>query len=85
MEDEKAYHIFLLLHVPLYVILLWLLFSPASQVAYYVVDIFLLAHMLVHLGFRKHPANRLDGTLSKVIINLAGLFAAIHITAISIR
>ena len=84
MEDEKAYYAFLLLHIPLYAAVLFLLLSPFSHIAYYVVDIFLLAHMLIHLEFRKHPANKLDGTISKMIIDLAGLLAMIHLIVISI-
>ena len=34
MEDEKACHIFLLLHIPLYLMILLLLISPFSQIAY---------------------------------------------------
>ena len=78
MEDDKAYHIFLLLHIPLYIVILLLVFFSFSQIAYYVVDAFVIAHMLIHLGFRKHPANKFDNTVSKTIINLAGILAVIH-------
>jgi len=83
MDDEKAYSIFTLLHIPLYMAVLLLLFSSYSNIGYYVVDIFLLAHMFVHFGFRKHPANNLRGTISKLIINCAGLLALIHLIIIS--
>ena len=83
MADEKAYHIFMLLHVPLYMALLLLLFSPFFAMGYYVVDVFLAAHMLVHLGFSKHHANKLNSTISKAIINLSGLLALIHLFIIS--
>ena len=83
MADETAYRIFLLLHIPLYALALLLLFSPFSLVGYYVVDIFLLAHMLIHLAFKNHPANQLDGIISKTIINAAGLLAVVHLIAIS--
>ena len=84
MEDEKAYPVFLLLHIPLYMVMLLLLFSPFSKIAYYIVDVFLLAHMLIHLGFRRHHANKFNGAMSKAVINLAGLLAIIHSIAISI-
>ena len=83
MDDEKACRIFLLLHIPLYMAVLLLLFSPCSHIGYYVVDIFLLAHMLIHLGFRKHPDNKFGSTISKVIINSAGLLAIVHLIIIS--
>ena len=84
MEDEKAYHIFLLLHIPLYLTILLLLLSPFSQIAYYIVDVFLIAHMLIHLAFRNHQANKFDNTVSKMIINLAGILAVIHLVLLSI-
>ena len=83
MDDEKAYSIFTLLHVPLYAAVLLLLFSPFSHLGYYVVDVFLLAHMFIHLGFQRHPANKMGGTISKAIIYCAGLLAIVHLIAIS--
>ena len=83
MDDEKACRIFMLLHVPLYMAILLLLFSSFSHVGYYVVDIFLLIHMVIHLGFRKHLDNKFGSTISKVIINSAGLLAIVHLIVIS--
>ena len=83
MDDEKAYQVFLLLHIPLYAALLLLLFSAFSQIGYYIVDIFLIGHMFLHWAFEKHPANRLNGTASKLLINMAGLLALVHIVAIA--
>lgn len=84
MTDEKAYRVFLLLHIPLYAIILALLFSGAARVGFYVTDIFLIAHMLVHWGFRRHRANNLNGALSKVILYGAGLLAVFHLIMISV-
>ena len=84
MADEKAYQIFLLLHIPLYLVLLLFLSSPFLYMGYYMIDIFLMAHMLVHFKFRKHPANKLNRAISKGIINSAGLLAAVHFIAISL-
>ena len=85
MEEEKAHHTFLLLHIPLYTAVLYLLFSSFLYIAYYVVDLFLFVHMLVHLRFSNHPANKFNGNISKLIINSAGVLAVIHLIAISIR
>ena len=79
MTDEKAYNIFLLIHIPLYTTILLLLFSPFSYIGYYIVDGFLLIHSLVHFVFRKHPSNKLNNTLSKMIICSSGLLAFIHL------
>ena len=78
MEGKKAYHIFLLLHLPLYTAILLLLFSPSSHSGRYIVDGFLALHMLIHWGFRKHPGNQLNQGMSLVIINCAGLLAILH-------
>ena len=84
MIDEKAYNMFLLAHIPLYCVILILLFSSYIKIGYYIVDIFLLGHMILHFGFRKHPENKLNGLISKYIINLAGFLAIIHLVVISI-
>lgn len=79
MPDEYAYHIFTLLHIPLYAAIVLLLLSPFSYIAYYFTDIFLIAHMLLHLGFRKYPANKFNNNISKIIIFSAGVLAIFHL------
>lgn len=83
MEEERAYRIFMLLHIPLYTVLLMLLFSTKFRTGVYLTDTFLIAHMLIHLGFRNHPANRFNNGISKGIIFLAGVLAIVHILIIS--
>ena len=82
MEDENAYHVFMLLHIPLYTVILALLLSGHFRMGFYIIDIFLIAHALVHMGFRKHPANGLTGRISECIILLAGILAAAHLLMI---
>ena len=84
MTDEKACNIFMLLHIPLYVVILSLLFSSYLNIGYYIIDMFLFGHMLIHFGFRKHVNNKLNGIISKWIINLAGVLAIIHFVIILI-
>ena len=84
MGDEKAYQIFMLLHIPLYLIILLLFTFPSLYIGYFVIDIFLMAHMFIHFGFKQHPANKLNGAISRGIINSAGLLAIIHLIAISL-
>lgn len=84
MPEEKAYRTFLLLHIPLYAVVLVLLFSSWARIGFYVVDIFLAAHLLLHLGFRRHPANQLTGGLSQAFIYAAGALASLHLVAISV-
>ena len=82
MDDERAYSIFMLMHIPLYTIILALLFSNHIRIGLYIVDVFLIAHTLVHIGFRKHPANKLNNTISKYIIQIAGVLSIIHLLLI---
>lgn len=84
VQEAKAYRVFLLLHIPLYAAVLFLLLSPHARTGFYIVDTFLIAHMFVHLIFRKHPANGLNSAVSKGIINLSGVLALIHLICISI-
>lgn len=81
MEDEKAYRVFMLLHIPLYAVILFLLLSDAARIGYYVTDVFLIVHLFIHWGFRNHHANRLNSGLSKCIILSAGILAFIHFIA----
>ncbi|MGL6200434.1 MAG: DUF6713 family protein [Lachnospiraceae bacterium] len=84
MEDEKAYRTFMLLHIPLYMAILFLLLSDYMRIGLYITDIFLVLHMFVHLGFRNHKANDLNGRVSKTIIYSSGLLAVLHLIAITI-
>ncbi len=82
MEDKKAYTTFLLLHIPLYALALWLLLSPFFIIGFYIVDGFLIAHFIIHLCFIKHKNNQLNNKLSMTIIALMGLISAIHLIGI---
>ena len=84
MNDEKACRIFMLAHIPLYALLILLLLSSFSKIGFYIADIFLIAHLFLHLGFRKNPANKMNNTLSKCIIISAGLLAFIHLILFTI-
>ena len=82
MADEKAYKVFTLLHIPIYAAILILLFSHFKYVGFYIIDIFLICHSLVHVGFRRHPANGFNSWVSKTIIHLAGILALVHLIII---
>ena len=79
LADEKAYRIFTLLHIPLYALIFLLWIFDYMLVLYYVMDVFLILHWLLHLGFRKHPENNLNNGISKSILFLLGLLALIHL------
>ena len=79
MADEKAYWLFTLLHIPLFIILLFLLSSHFRLIGFYITDIFLIGHSLVHIGFRRHPANGFNNWVSALIIHMAGVLAILHL------
>ncbi len=84
MEDKKAYMMFLLLHIPLYTILILLLYSTYYMLAVYIVDVFLIAHLILHLCFTKHVNNKLSNKLSMSIIAVMGILSVIHLIGILI-
>ncbi|MGX9757296.1 DUF6713 family protein [Clostridioides difficile] len=78
MEDKRAYLIFLLLHIPLYTLIIWLLLSPFFKLGFYITDIFLMAHLILHLCFLQHKSNKLNNALSMSIIVLMGTLSTLH-------
>lgn len=84
MDDEKAYRVFSLLHLPLYAVLLLILISVSQQTAFYIVDIFLIAHTILHLLFERHPQNGLKTAFSRCIIYTMGALAAVHLICLPV-
>ena len=80
LDDERAYQIFTLLHIPLFVLIFWGLFAGIELIRYYFVlglDLFFIVHFFLHLLFLKHKNNEYKSIFSwSVIIGLflIGLF-----------
>ncbi|MGG1638707.1 DUF6713 family protein [Paenibacillus sp. NRS-1760] len=83
MDDAKAYKVFTLIHLPLYTIILALLFSQYQTNTFWVIDIFLMIHAILHLFFEKHSRNEFKNTFSRLIIYSMGILAAIHLLLIA--
>lgn len=79
MEDAKAYRVFTFIHLPMYTIILALLFSDYQTVTFWVLDLFFIIHAILHLFFEKHPRNGFKNTFSRAFIYPMGLIAAIHL------
>ena len=79
LEDSKAYQIFTIIHLFLYVIILSLLFSQYQTITFWVLDIFFIIHAILHLLFERHPRNEFKNTFSRAIIYSMGMLAAIHL------
>ncbi len=84
MADEKACRLFILLHIPLYVAILLILMSPVQQILFYIIDIFLIFHAIIHLGFRNHKNNAFTSMLSQGLIYSMGAISAVHLAGISL-
>ncbi|OAB33167.1 hypothetical protein PMSD_15765 [Paenibacillus macquariensis subsp. defensor] len=83
MDDAKAYKVFTFIHLPLYTIILALLFSQYQTITFWVLDFFLMIHAILHLFFEKHSRNEFKNTFSRFIIYPMGILAAIHLLLIA--
>ena len=82
MADELACKVFMLAHLPLYFAARFLLVQggiTTSAILYYVLDIFLIGHALIHFGFRKHKNNGFTSALSKTFIYTPTALGVIHL------
>jgi hypothetical protein len=55
MDDEKAYTVFVLFHLPLYFLVFYIITQfgmNANLILYFITDIFLIIHALIHFLFR---------------------------------
>ncbi|MCG7384248.1 DUF6713 family protein [Paenibacillus sp. ACRRY] len=79
MEDEKAYTYFTWVHLPIYTVILSLLFSSYQTITFWVLDIFFIIHTILHFLFEKHPRNQFKNSFSRSFIYPMGIFALIHL------
>jgi hypothetical protein len=82
MSEEAAYRLFTLIHIPLYVAVIFMLFHGGAVASYLlkiVIDVFLLGHAIIHFGFRKHSDNGFKTWFSKSIIYSMSALALFHL------
>jgi hypothetical protein len=79
MPDDQAHKVFTALHIPLYAAMLFLLLAGWSRACFLIVDIFLIAHALLHLLFEQHKKNGLKSPFSRTILYCAGAAAVAHL------
>ena len=73
---------FVVLHVPIYTIILWLLASTSSIIRWRAqagTDLFLLLHAGLHTLFSSHSEYTFEGLMSYSLIYGAGLFGLLHL------
>ncbi len=81
MNDETAYKVFTIIHLPLYFAAVYTLVigGTAAFTLKVIVDIFLLGHTILHFGFRNHRGNGFTTVFSKVIIFAMPILACGHL------
>ena len=81
LDDDIAYHIFIIFHIPLYMLLFWLLYYPSETLHYWFqicFDIFMIIHLGLHHLFKSHRKYEFTNLSSKVIINLMAFTGLVH-------
>ncbi len=83
LKEKTSFLIFMGLHVPLYVLLLWNLYTPngLNKGLIQGLDIFFIIHVVLHLLFLKHPKNEFNSIFSWIIILGAGVAGFIDLFA----
>lgn len=82
LEEDFAYRVFVILHVPIFVLLLWIMSHPSENVRYWFqigFDIFLIIHLGLHCLFKSHNQYEFTSSFSKAIITMAALSGLFHI------
>jgi hypothetical protein len=75
LDDDRGYLVFTAVHVPLYLLLFWALFTPAGLNHPFMrgLDFFFVVHLGLHLLFLRHPKNEFKSALSWILIAGAAL------------
>ena len=76
MTEEWGYRVFVLAHIPLFVLLIGGMSSREFQLGF---DIFLIVHAGLHILFRNHPDYTFDNTLSRLLIYGVVPLAVLHL------
>ena len=82
MDDERAFQIFSTLHIPLLMVIFWLITNPSVIVVFWfevVLDVFLIIHKFLHYSFQKHPQNEFTTSFSKGLIDLMAVVGFIQL------
>ncbi len=83
LKDEIAYYWFTILHVPLFVFLLWLMCHPSENIRFWFqisMDVFFIVHMVLHKLLNTHKKYEFVGVFSKAIIFSMGIVGIVHLS-----
>ena len=85
VDDPHAFRFFMIAHLPIYYLLIWLLITDAAgQTLVTALDIFFLLHLVLHLVSLRNPANEFTDWLSWSLIGGAAGFGGAHLLALAI-
>ncbi len=82
-KDEIAYYWFTILHIPLFVLLLWLMTHPSGNTRLWfqiIMDIFFIVHMVLHKLLSSNKKYEFVGNFSKAIIFSMGIVGIVHLS-----
>ena len=82
MPDESARRAFVLLHVPIIAILLWLAAYPSEMVQFWTktsLDLFMIVHAGLHRRLSERPQYKLHAAHSRFLIYGAAALAPLHL------
>ena len=85
MDDERAFQVFAILHVPLLMVIFWFIAIPSAIVVFWFqvgLDVFLIIHKFLHNSYQNHPNNEIDTIFSKRLIDLMAVVGFIHLVLI---
>ena len=87
MQEKPAADLFVVLHIPLFALFLWLGTHPtmAVRTGFQVgVDLFAMLHIWLHYLFRHHAEYRFEEPLSIFYIWGSGIVGAVHLIALTL-
>ena len=87
LPDATARRAFVLLHVPLVALLLWLCAHPASSVRFWTmlgIDAFMVIHAGLHGRLSSHPKYAFNTLHSRLLIYGTAVLALMHLSVIAL-
>lgn len=79
LDDKRGFQAFMLLHIPLFLLILYGQRGATAHSFMYGLDIFFIIHLGLHILFLRHQKNEFRDLLSWSIIGGAGLCGALDL------
>ena len=81
LDDDTASRLLILSHIPVLVLLFWLISHPEETVQFWFqssMDVLFVGHLGKHLFWKSHEKNEFTGIVSKTIIRMIALAGLAH-------